>query len=365
MPKDISNSYLSKTKQFRLIANQALKKYDISPKSLQFINFGENTTYKVTTTSNKYLLRIHCPHYHTKPALNEEIKLLLKLSKNKKYAIQKPFKNKNSKYLTTIAGLATRLKTNSTINSTTNLEINLEKSSNNSGSITNYHCDLIQWQEGRILRKSISKNHLKALSELTAWLHKYLSSAKTKNRTFWHSKGLLGSKAKLGHLNEIKNTYPSAFKQLTFVQKALTSKIKAYEKKYHNKMGLIHADFHFGNVLWNKTTPTPIDFDDFGFGFHMYDCAVSLVSAQDMLNKITKKESQLILNEYFESYNKIMPINQKDIEMVEVFKLTREIMMLCWLWNKKNNPRLQELFHKKVKQRSNYIFKEAKRLKYI
>ena len=43
-----------------------------------------------------------------------------------------------------------------------------------------------------------------------------------------------------------------------------------------DQIGLIHADLHLGNVLFSRDDARVIDFDDCGFGYWLYDIAVSL-----------------------------------------------------------------------------------------
>ena len=43
-----------------------------------------------------------------------------------------------------------------------------------------------------------------------------------------------------------------------------------------NVFGLIHADAHLDNVLFDGQQARLIDFDDCGFGYRIYDVAVAL-----------------------------------------------------------------------------------------
>lgn len=43
-----------------------------------------------------------------------------------------------------------------------------------------------------------------------------------------------------------------------------------------DKVGLIHADLHLDNALFWRDNVRVIDFDDCGFGYWLYDIAVSL-----------------------------------------------------------------------------------------
>src|SRR4029450_890805 len=45
--------------------------------------------------------------------------------------------------------------------------------------------------------------------------------------------------------------------------------------------GLIHGDLHHKNVLFHRGEARAIDFDDCGWGFHLYDLAVTLSELED------------------------------------------------------------------------------------
>jgi len=301
-----TSSYLSQLRQLRKLALNALKQFDLKVKEIKFIFHGENTTYKILAKEGVFLLRIHRENYHSKAAIIEELSWLERLSKQMEN-IPKPVVSKN--------GLL------------------VEKITNHSAAISRC-CSLMVWQHGIIKDKSITTSNMFAIGLLIAQLHKRTIGYKVKHRNYWTLEGLLNEENKFGSYKSLqaelsKNQYSILDKCRKFTFK----KIKKYQLKHPKKMALIHADLHFGNIVWQKNKPVPIDFDDCGFGFYMYDIAAAIFSL-DHLNLTTE-----------------------DINILPYFKLTRSLSLFLWLYESKDNSVLFEHFKKRKLKYINYYKK--------
>ena len=73
------------------------------------------------------------------------------------------------------------------------------------------------------------------------------------------------------------------------------------------RYGLIHADPSFGNVLFDGAIPYLIDFDDFGYGYYVFDLAVVLAGAW---GKPDFEENRAAL---FEGYGQIRELSQAEM----------------------------------------------------
>ena len=321
-------SYLSQVRRSRLLALKALERYNIgSIRNLKFINHGENTTFKVLTDSNDYLLRIHRANYHSSEALKEELKWLEAINKKSQLNVQKPIKNLSSK-LTTLV--------------------------NHSLMGEGRYCDLLQWQNGKMKFKSLKGEDLCKMGELTALLHNEGSKFKSQARNYWDAKGLIGKESKFGSLDEMEAFWGRHFGLIKTTQGSLLKKLCLFEKKYPDNLMMIHADLHLGNLIWNQGSIFPIDFDDCGTGSRLYDIAVSLFSVEKKLFNKTKKERSKMINSYFEAYIEENDLNSKEIKMIPYYMMARDLVMLCWLFNRRDNPALmkylQEIKKAKLKK---------------
>jgi len=313
-------SYLSQVRRSRTLALEALERYKIGHvKELKFINHGENTTFKVLTSSTNYLLRIHRANYHTPGALKEELRWLEALNKDSQFNVQKPIKNLNSKLTTLIAHPLMG---------------------------GDRHCDLLEWQNGKMKVNFLRIEDLRKIGELTAFLHEKGSEFQNKSRDYWDAEGLIGKNAKFGSLYEMEDFWRSDFNSIRAAQKLLLKKLNLFEKKHPDNLIMIHADLHLGNLIWRQGSVSPIDFDDCGTGSRLYDIAVSLFSIERVLLKSTKKERLAMINSYLKGYIKQKSLSSKEIEMIPYYMLSRDLVMLCWLFNRRDNPALRKYLNK-------------------
>lgn len=329
----ITKSYLSQVRQLRKVAVSALKLYPIDCIKLKFVNHGENTTFKVISKKGNFLLRIHRKNYHSKNAILEELRWLKQLSKTTDL-IQQPLQSINSKYVE-------------------NISIGNSEDSR--------FCSVLTWVDGKMRYRSLTQNSMYNAGHLAGNLHKNAFKPKVKNRNYWDAEGLLGLNAKFGSLQNLKSEIKKTeYEILEACRKMTIKKIKRYMHKNAHKSSMIHADLHFGNIIWEKDEPIPIDFDDCGFGPQMYDLAVTLGASDNLFNISKKKNKQQFVEALFEGYASIQELSKKDLEILPYFKLTRSLVMLGWIYARKDNPSIFEHFKKSVKSKIKYYEKVLK-----
>jgi Ser/Thr protein kinase RdoA (MazF antagonist) len=120
---------------------------------------------------------------------------------------------------------------------------------------------------------------------------------------------------------------------------------------------MLHADLHFGNLLWQKDGIGIIDFDDSGFGFRMYDLAVTswMINRNRKIpysNKLRLKQALL------EGYATVIPIDSHDSKLLNTLITTRELVLLGWLLRRQDNPKLRP-FMGKALQRNRQTLKRV------
>lgn len=313
-------TYLQQLRQLRKIALSALAQYPIKVKKITFINHGENTTYKITAANNKnYLLRIHRLDYHTLPALKEEMKWLEQLNKRTNLSLQKPVISKTGQSIISIDSI-----------------------------IGKRPCSLLTWNEGKMKHCRHTVSSFKNLGLLISELHINSKIIKLKHRNYWRPEGLIGNNAKWGNINDLKSIAGKNFSILKKTQKQTLNQLKKYEANNKTKMGLIHADLHFSNMVWQKHIPLPIDFDDCGHGAFMYDLAVTLLASNYVLEDKPKKERAKYQEALLNAYSANSHLNITDIKIIEAYKVARRLNALCWLNTRREIPRLNNYLKKKL-----------------
>lgn len=312
------SSYVAQVFRLRKLAKEALKRFPVKVKSIDFIHHGENATFKITDAKNKnYMLRIHRANYNSYEAIHEELKWLEDISKTTQLKVPKPLRSKNKNLIETVVtdGILTPRKT----------------------------C-LFHWIDGYRVYASVSPKHMYMIGQTIGDLQHNTINKKVKHRNYWSADGLIGLNPRLG---KISNLLTASKANQSFINKErarVFKIIKAYETKYPKKMGLIHADMHFGNVIFTKDDIGVIDFDDSGYGAFLYDLAVPLIMIEDILRKKKKLKHLPYLKEaLFIGYASKMPFNKVDEEMVSYYQKARKLAMLGWIQSRADNPRLKAM----------------------
>lgn len=318
----VESSYLSQVRRLRSLAKKALLEYPFKVKSIHFLKHGENATFRAETSNGQsFLIRIHRNDYHSKLAIEEELKWLSHLSK-KGVSVPQPVRSKKGNLVETVEHA-------------------------DMGSSRN--CSVLVWVPGSFLEKSIKPKHLFEVGQLLADFQNNTPKGKTKHRQYWTAEGMVGTNPKFGSIDKLPNVSPHEQKILTAARKLIFKKLKAFGKKYPQRMGLIHADLHFGNIVSNRKKLAAIDFDDCGYGFFAHDLVTPYVSVE---NSLSKKKAHL-LPQYqkalIEGYKSKRKWDKNDEEIFRHLITARKLMMLGWLNSRSDNPRLKKYLKGAVK----------------
>lgn len=324
-----NSSYRAQVLRLRELAEVALRQFPIKVKALALINHGENATFRVTAASGaEFLLRIHRREYHSKPALFEELQWLGKLS-NAGLQVPQVVRSKKGDTLVAAETLGAGLR----------------------------YCDMFHWIDGRFLSKSISEDDMYEIGVLLAKVQSVGKKVRCRHRRYWTSDGLVGATPKFGSIDTLDGVGKAEQKKITSLRKKTFSRLKAYERSHPTKMGMIHADLHFRNLL--KTTGGPIaaiDFDDCGYGFFIYDLVIPLVGLEYHLRdhkrfRLYPRFKKALLA----GYASRVELSAQDLVILQDLIIARKLLMLGWLQSRQDNPRLRG----RVKKAARYALKYA------
>lgn len=318
-------SYRGQVQRLTVLARNALERYPVRVKSLKFINHGENTTYKVTARDGrKFMLRIHRDGYHTRPAILEELRWLDRLGEVRGLRVPKPVRSKGGELIEAVeAPGVPRLR----------------------------HCALFEWVDGRFLGKSLRPAHLFEVGRLAGRLQNSAKRIPARHRRYWSAEGLLGEKPMFTCIDGLPGVPAKDQRLLTAARKRILKQLKAFERRHPERLGLIHADMHFGNMLLSPEGLGAIDFDDCGVGFHAYDLAIPLISVERFL----KGRRGAVRYEEFKAallrgYATERSWTREDDRILPELVTARKLMMLGWIASRSENPRLKKFLKKAVRE---------------
>ena len=124
--------------------------------------------------------------------------------------------------------------------------------------------------------------------------------------------------------------------ELTPAQRALIQRSRHYLYELLSSLdrspdnySMIHADLHAWNLLIEDDQVTVIDFDDAGFGWHIYETAVSLFSIAG------RPDADRIRDAYVEGYRAERSMTDATLDLLPLFCLLRAIALLGWIHHRR------------------------------
>ena len=119
-------------------------------------------------------------------------------------------------------------------------------------------------------------------------------------------------------------------------------RLSAFERK-ESTFGLIHNDFHQGNLIITKDgTITTIDFDDCAYNWYAQDIAVAFYHAywqHSSYNGNNKAFPHTFMNHFFKGYQVENFLHEDIVEQIPIFLKLREIFLYQLFdrtWDKNN-----------------------------
>jgi Ser/Thr protein kinase RdoA (MazF antagonist) len=259
----------SQLRRLQRLGRAALVRYGIEGAALATLGYAENTTFRVEIGGTTYLLRMNRPRVHTAGTIESEMAWLTALRRDTTLRVPEP--------VTATDG---------------SLVVSVEDPS-----VPDPHlCVVLRWLEGRFVDKRLTPAQLALVGTLTARLHAH-SAGWTPPEWFARPRvDALSDAAKADAMPSaaaaLRGEHPSGgdgdrmlelFESLVsptdaaLVGRALELvRATSRELDGSDSFGLIHGDLHYENFLFDGFEVSAIDFDDCGWGHHLYDLAVTL-----------------------------------------------------------------------------------------
>ena len=117
---------------------------------------------------------------------------------------------------------------------------------------------------------------------------------------------------------------------------ALREALTAYGRS-PRRYGLIHADFNLDNMLLDGERVIPLDFDDCGFGWHLFDLATvwTIYHGSDL--------AEAIRAGVVEGYRRERDLPDEELEHLPLFELARAFSYLGWVHTRSETASAQSL----------------------
>lgn len=304
-------------RRLRRLAQAALGRYDLDGAALTFVNHGENTTFRVDMPERgelppgspfepgRYLLRVHGATYNTQPEIASELLWLRALREDINLAVPEPLLNRAGEFAFQVAV---------------------------DGVPEPRTCSLLRWMRGTIHAKHPQPHHLRKVGQLAARLHEHAAhwqppAAFTRRRWDWN--GMFGDEGHFGASAAVVwEAIPERYRTPFATVAERTRQVMADLGQGREAWGLIHTDLHMWNVLFTEGEARPIDFDDCGWGYWIYDLALILDRFRPTELWAPMRDALLA------GYAEIRPLPAGLTDYLDAFIVARKVSVILWVVGK-------------------------------
>jgi acetylornithine/succinyldiaminopimelate/putrescine aminotransferase/Ser/Thr protein kinase RdoA (MazF antagonist) len=297
----------------RSVAGHALESWGIANGELQLIKHRENTVFKLTASDGRcFALRVHQAGLHEDDALRSEL-IWMGALKDDGFSVPRVLPTRDGDLFAVVGERKDARR-----------------------------CSLLEWVDGNLMNDlgRVEKgmqaelcDRYRHLGALAARLHNHSQSWSPPPgfvRHSWDEDGLFGDEPRMGRFWDHPALTPQQrreFLKARIVLLGLLKKLGKHESKY----GLIHADFLPDNIIVNEDKLTLIDFDDSGYGWHLYEMGTAL------LPQTKHSFFDDIVVAYLEGYRSERAFSREDEEALPAFLMICGLNYLGWFQKRGEN----------------------------
>jgi Ser/Thr protein kinase RdoA (MazF antagonist) len=297
-------------RRLREVAELALDTYGIKDAELKFLQYTQNGIYRVNLPASqapdanspylpdRYVLRIHA--MGDADAIASELTWLAALNHEAGLPVPAPVPAPDGKLLATIFTPGMPL-----------------------GRVVS----LMRWLDGQKIQKGLHPHHLTALGRVVAQLHEFAAGWQPPtgfSRFVWDWNSQLGGSMFKHSREELVASMPSKFQEPFEIVSQKTKRVMKSLGKGPDAFGMIHADLYPENFLFNNGKAYPIDFEDCGFGYWMWDIAVALCKWA------WNDDWERMRDAFHEGYAQVRTLPEKQWKQLDLFVATQFATMTLW-----------------------------------
>ncbi len=179
----------------------------------------------------------------------------------------------------------------------------------------------------------------RTIGELAARMHNQSAAWKRPPgfaRHAWDIDGLVGEQPRWGRFWELDALTPPQRQVLQDVRAAVSDGLRGFGQT-PDRYGLIHADLVPENVLVGSSGVRIIDFDDAGFGWHLFEIATTLYFIRSEPYYEQARDAVVA------GYRKHRPLSDVHLRLLPLFLAARGTTYLGWVHTRKGEPAAMEL----------------------
>lgn len=322
------------------LALKALTAYTVQASRLSTLQHEGNTTFRVDSANGeRYVLRIHHPTLRTIESVRSEMMWLAALCRETDLVVPEPVQTHDGDLLTVM-------------NITEIPEMRI--------------CVLFRWIDGHFLDHRLTSSQLEHVGAFMARLQLHGAQFRPPDGFV---RGRLDNLTEAARRMAGQGTHEAILRQqidnlvdesaaIHLVTEICSPEDGARVAALIRKMrevqhavgqtsatfGLIHGDLHQGNYFFHKGQVRAIDFDDCGYGYYLYDIAVTLSEVN------WRKNTAELRGGFLKGYRSIRHLSAEHEGYLDTFITFRDLQLIIWKIEMRNYPAFRDGWASSVKE---------------
>jgi Ser/Thr protein kinase RdoA (MazF antagonist) len=307
--------------EMQALALMALRHWDLDVSSLAPIKVRENAVFRIDLAGGaRAVLRVHRSGYHSDGELDSEF-VWMRALEEAGIAVPRAIRSRHGRDFETVAI---------------------------PGSGGSRQIDVFEWIEGRQLgtvesgvgadaAEIAEQYHM--IGGIAARMHNHTAGWRHPagfRRHSWDADGLVGEQPFWGRFWELAALTPAQRRLLLRARAKIADELAAYGTS-PDRYGLIHADLVPENLLIDGKRVQVIDFDDAGFGWHLFELATSLYFLTGDAMYPTAREALL------RGYRSERELPDEALERLPLFLAVRGTTYLGWVHTRQGSDTAREM----------------------
>jgi Ser/Thr protein kinase RdoA (MazF antagonist) len=321
--------------EMQALAQTALARWDLAATNLAPIKVRENAVFRIDLEGGgRAVLRVHRHGYHSDSALESEFAWLRALE-SAGIRVPRVIRSRQGRDFELV-------------------ECEVAGSGGDSAGASGgsaesvRQIDVFEWIDGRQLgsiesgiaggEAAVAAQYLK-IGAIAARMHNQTAGWQLPpgfRRHAWDAAGLAGEAPLWGRFWELEALAPAERELLTRLRRALAVDLEAFAMT-PDRYGLIHADLVPENLLVDGERICVIDFDDAGFGWHLFELATSLYFITGEGVYPAAREALI------RGYRSERALTDAAIERLPLFLAARGTTYLGWVHTRQGTETAREL----------------------
>lgn len=302
-----------------VVARAALRRYDLSPAATAtLINVSENATFRVDDpeTGRTAILRVHRLGYHSPAAIASELAWLEALRRDAGVRTPRVIPALDGARVVEVGP------------GEPGVISGAQPGGSRGGAVGGRCCVMFEFLPGGEPPQEGLVADFGRLGAVTARMHRHARGWATPvgfSRFRWDWDAAFGVEARWGQWSDGIGVDLEARAVLERLEKELGERLGRYGMGAE-RFGLIHADLRLANLLVDGDgPPSVIDFDDCGWGWHVYDLAAALSFMEDDPRVPT------LIDSWLRGYRTEEPLHREDEAEIWTFILFRRLLLTAWI----------------------------------